>query len=322
MPFLYFCAKKINQPKSYIMKTKNTLLSAVLVAAISPLHCHAQELPDSALQERTSQLEILPYPSEGTESPRGVYKLTYMRDKHGNLIQGPFDQYKICTDSVTLMLNVQGNQFFLNKNDSQIFNYTGEEPDANDTTATRIFDSNAAHFTQKWWSTYSSHIYFPKNDWCTEYYESGKYSDNAKQILDALMSPNVSHPKNPFIGTWRLIGMMDELRNVKKELKKLREDAAKGMNIGNLIFTPTRVIMYGNNSRSSSIEHLAYAGKWKKIMIGDGQRLHEHAITWLSKDCIAMEVHIDGFRTDYQIWERVTDSTPLFNKIASQYVIH
>lgn len=238
MPFLYFCAKKINQPKSYIMKTNLTLLSAALVAAISPLHCHAQELPDSALQERTSQLEILPYPSEGTESPRGVYKLTYMRDKHGNLIQGPFDQYKICTDSVTLMFTVNGNQFFLNKNDSQIFNYTGEEPDANDTTATRIFDSNAAHFTQKWWSTYSNHIYFPKNDWCTEYYESGKYSDNAKQILDALMSPNVSHPKNPFIGTWRLIGMMDEWRNVKKELKKLREDAAKGMNIGNLIFTP------------------------------------------------------------------------------------
>ena len=87
MPFLYFCAKKINQPKSYIMKTNLTLLSAALVAAISPLHCHAQELPDSALQERTSQLEILPYPSEGTENPRGVYKLTYMRDKHGNLIQ-------------------------------------------------------------------------------------------------------------------------------------------------------------------------------------------------------------------------------------------
>ncbi len=282
------------------MKTTFTHLMATAAIAIAPTLCMAQ-----------------------TENPRGVYKLTGLLDKYGNVIKEPFDQYKICTDSVTLMFTVNGNRFSIGKNDSQVFNYTGEEPDANDTTATRIFDSNAAHFTQKWWSTYSNHIYFPKNDWCTEYYESGKYSDNAKKILDALMSPTASHPQNPFIGTWRFIGMMDELRNVKKELKKLREDAAKGQNIGHLIITPhpQRAIMYSNGNRGGAIELFMYKGK-KKIFMGTEQRPNEYAITWLSKDCIAMEVHVDGFRTDYQIWERVTDSTPLFNKIASQYVIH
>lgn len=273
----------------------------------------------------TAAIALMPAVSMAqTENPRGVYKLMSIIDKQGFTIKEPFDQYKICTDSVTLMFSVNGNQFAIGKNDSKVFNYTGEEPDANDTTATRIFNSNAEHFTLKWWSTYSNHLYFPKNDWCTEYYESNKYSDNAQKILDALMSPNASHQKNPFIGTWRFIGMMDELRDVKKELKKLREDAAKGQNIGNLIFTPTRAIMYSNGNRGGTIEHLAYAnvGKWKKIMMGDGQRIHEHAITWLNKDCFAMEVYVDGFRTDYQIWERVPDSTPLFNKIASHYVIH
>jgi hypothetical protein len=79
--------------------------------------------------------------------------------------------------------------------------------------------------------------------------------------------------------------------------------------------------MYSNGSRVGSIELFMYKGK-KKIFMGSEQRPNEYAITWLNKDCIAMEVHVDGFRTDYQIWERVTDSTPLFNKIASQYVIH
>lgn len=258
-----------------------------------------------------------------TENPRGVYKLTSLIDKEGVTIQAPFDQYKICTDSVTLMFSTQGGNFSLGKNDTQVFNYTGEEPDAHDATATRIFDSNAEHFTLKWWSTYPNHLYFPHNDWCTEFYESGKYTNNAKAILDALMSPNASHPQNPFIGTWRFLGMMDELRDVKKQLNALRKDAAKGMNIGNLIFTHSYAIMYSNSTRGGSIELAAYNGK-KKIMMVDEQhkKAHEHAFIWLSKDCFAMEVHLDGYRTDYQIWERMPDSTPLFNRIASQYVVH
>jgi hypothetical protein len=225
------------------MKTTFTHLVAAAAIALMPTFCMAQ-----------------------TENPRGVYKLTGLLDKYGHVIKEPFDQYKICTDSVTLMFTVNGNRFSIGKNDSKVFNYTGEEPDANDTTATRIFDSNAAHFTQKWWSTYSNHIYFPKNDWCTEYYESGKYSDNAKKILDALMSPTASHPQNPFIGTWRFIGMMDELRNVKKELKKLREDAAKGQNIGHLILThqSPRAHIYINCSRSGCSALFLPKGK-KKI---------------------------------------------------------
>ena len=282
------------------MKATFTNIMAAAAIAFAPTLCMAQ-----------------------TDNPRGVYKLTSLINKEGVTIQAPFDQYKICTDSVTLMFTMQGSGFSLGKNDSQVFNYTGEKPDANNATATRIFDSNAEHFTLKWWSTYQSHLYFPHNDWCTEFYESGKYTNNAKAILDALMTPNASHPQNPFIGTWRFLGMMDELRDVKKQLNALRKDAAKGMNIGNLIFTHSHAIMYSNSTRGGSIELAAYNGK-KKIMMVDEQhkKAHEHAFIWLSKDCFAMEVHLDGYRTDYQIWERMPDSTPLFNRIASQYVVH
>lgn len=262
-----------------------------------------------------------------TENPRGVYKLIEIIDKTGTRISAPFDQYKICTDSVTLMLAMQGSRFSLGKNDSKVFNYTGEEPDANDTTATRIFDSNAEHFTLKWWSTYPFHLYFPNNDWCTEFYESGKYSENAKTILDALMSPNATDRKCPFIGTWRMVGMMDELRNTKQQLKKLHEDDRYKANIGYIIFTPNCAIMYSNRNRGGSVELVGYNGK-KEIIMGHFDPKaglnggHRNAITWLGKDCFAMEVQLEGYRTDYEIWERVTDSTPLFNRIASQYVVH
>ena len=286
------------------MKTTSITLLATAAITLMPTFCMAQ-----------------------TENPRGVYKLTEMIDKSGMRISAPYDQYKICTDSVTLMFMTQGSHFSLGKNDSQVFNYTGEEPDAHNATATRIFDSNAEHFTLKWWSTYQNHLYFPHNDWCTEFYESGKHSDIAKTVLDALMSPNASHPKNPFIGTWRMVGMMDELRNAKQQLKQLRKDDRYKRPVGYIIFTSTKAIMYSNSTRGGSIELAAYNGK-KEIMMAHFNSQsgftggHRNAIIWLSKDCFAMEVQLDGYRTDYQIWERMTDPTPLFNRIASQYVVH
>ncbi len=41
-----------------------------------------------------------------TENPRGIYKMTTLTGKVGE-VKAPFDQYKICTDSVTLMVSVQ-----------------------------------------------------------------------------------------------------------------------------------------------------------------------------------------------------------------------
>lgn len=246
-----------------------------------------------------------------TENPRGVYKLMSIIDKKGFTIKEPFDQYKICTDSVTMMFTVHGNQFGIGKNDSKVFNYTGEAPDANDSTATRIFDSNAEHFTLKWWSNYSNHLYFPQNDWCTEYYESGKYSETAKKALDALMSPPALDPKNPLIGTWRLIGMMDELRNTEQEMKRIREKPLDGIYT---IFTPSYIVAIARNSGSIYPSPNPYNKKVFKV----GQT--ENKITWLSKDLIAVEIHQD-YRTDYEILERVSQGTA-YDGIASHYVIH
>lgn len=85
--------------------------------------------------------------SAQTDNPRGVYKMTFMVDKNGTKIQTPYELYKVCTDSVTLTATINGNNFRIINNDTRVLNYTGEGPNMNDATATRIFNSNDKHFT-------------------------------------------------------------------------------------------------------------------------------------------------------------------------------
>ena len=41
-----------------------------------------------------------------TENPRGIYKMMTLTGKVGE-VKAPFEQYKICTDSITLMVSFQ-----------------------------------------------------------------------------------------------------------------------------------------------------------------------------------------------------------------------
>lgn len=252
-----------------------------------------------------------------TENPRGVYKLITL-DGRAGLVNAPLDQYKICTDSVTLMLNVyQGNKFQIGRSDNEILNYTGERADAADDHSTRIYDSNAEHFTLKWWSENPNHPLFPAKGWCTEYYEAGKYSPEAKVFFDVLMNPTIVEEKNsnPFIGTWRFVGYMDELRNTKKEVARLLEEypQSKYRNWRFLVFQPQRLIQV---VQQIGIQGKAeYDGKGTYIYNGN-----KNNVKWLSKDIFAAPFTND-YRTDYEIWQRVTDETPLINYISSRLAL-
>ena len=248
--------------------------------------------------------------AQSTENPRGIYKLTSLIGKQGET-KAPFDQYKICTDSVTLMLSVSGNHFSLGNTDHIIFNYTGEEPDPVNAHATRIYDSNAQRFTLKWWSATPGHMWFPENDWCIEKYESGQYSDTGRRIFDALTSTGTADKANPLIGTWQVLGMMDELRDVKPTLQKMQKDYSE---------RPLRrhyyIVLsqdYLVHTGQSSIASVSYIDK-KSMKVGN-QVMN---LTWLSKDIVALEVKQD-WRTDYEIWQRVTDGVPVLNRIAGGY---
>jgi hypothetical protein len=248
-----------------------------------------------------------------TENPRGIYKMTTLTGKLGE-VKAPFEQYKICTDSVTLMVTEQAAFFSICNNDYQVFNYTGDQPKFEGDRSTLIYDSNANQFKMKWWSTYTNHIHFPDNDWCIEKYESDTYSEKGKVFFGALTGKAEADAANPLTGTWRFIGYVDELRNAKKELPKLHEQYPTSKYFNSfVIFTPKDWTMIVGGA-SGGVEKIEYNGK-KSYKVGNKTQ----QVKWLSKNRIALEEHID-YRTDWIIMERVTDGTTPLSHIASQFI--
>ena len=247
-----------------------------------------------------------------TENPRGIYKMTTLTGKAGE-VKAPFEQYKICTDSVTLMVSEQGNRFSISDNDHRVFNYTGEQPKSEGDKSPLIYDSNSEQFKLKWWSTYPNHIHFPNNDWCTEKYESGKYTEMSKAFFNALTGTAEVAANNPLTGTWRFIGYVDELRDVKKELPKLHEKYPTSRYFNSfMVFTPQDLTTVF--SRGGGVDKIELDGK--KAYKSAGKT---YQIKWLSKNRVAIEDRVD-FRTDWMILERVTDGSTPLSHIASQYV--
>jgi hypothetical protein len=108
---------------------------------------------------------------------------------------------------------------------------------------------------------------------------------------------------------------MDELRNTKKEVARLLEEypQSKYRNWRFLVFQPQRLIQV---VQQIGIQGKAeYDGKGTYIYNGN-----KNNVKWLSKDIFAAPFTND-YRTDYEIWQRVTDETPLINYISSRLAL-
>lgn len=248
-----------------------------------------------------------------TENPRGVYKLTSLIDKTGTKILPFLDQYKLCTDSVTLTVIIKEPAFSLRVNDSGTFDYTGEAPAANNPTASRIYDSDAKHFTLKWWSENET-LYYPKKDWCTEYYTAGEQSGPAKLLFDALLKPaKAMDKKAPLYGNWRRIGLFDEMVDVKaamKEIKKNGLDPYKGKDI--MVLTPSKLISMGGQIVNATSDGKTYFET--TVPRTEPKRFVAH---WLSDEYVVIEMKRNQFR-DYELWGRITDSTTPISHLAKR----
>ena len=198
-----------------------------------------------------------------TENPRGIYRLMTLIGKSGE-VNSPYHQYKVCTDSLTLMVVFQrDNVFSMSNNDRKVFNYTGDQPKSDDDKSILIYDSNAEHFTMKWWSDYPYHMIFPQNDWCVEKYQSGQYTKESRIAFEALTGKAGIDAKNPLTGTWRLIGEVDELRDLKKGLSKLHEKYPSSRYFNTfMILSPKNVVRV--NGSGGFVVDAVYDGKKEK----------------------------------------------------------
>lgn len=252
-----------------------------------------------------------------TENPRGVYRMTSLVGKAGR-IEAPYDQYKVCTDSITLVCSVEktGN-FAISHNDKQPHNHTGRRHSNPMNREPLIYDSNDKQFTLEWWSEIPNHIHFPYNGWCTEYYRSGLYSEKAKPFFDAIMQPVEADKANELIGTWRIIGWhLDEVKGVKNMKKILEEmkQSTPSFAYTSFVFTPTHVVKVWH-VHNCEAEKVSYKGK-NKIVLSDGKELK---VIRLSKDCIAYPIP-NKYGNDYMVLQRDNSGQPIIGKIASFYL--
>lgn len=251
-----------------------------------------------------------------TENPRGIYKMMTVTGRMGE-VNAPWDSYKICTDSVTLMATIHNDRFWLSKNDKKIFNYTGPEPQDENDKSTLIYDSNAEHFTEKWWSEYKNHAIFPENDWCIEKYEANRYSSAGRPVMNILTTIPAIDSKNPVYGTWRIIGYVDELKDVRKQLKVMLESSGE---------KSRKVYLYAITSEYVFPMQIAGGecnGQLKVAEFHDRKTIKVNgtslAVKQLSKDIIAMEIKRD-YATDWQIMKRETGPETPLSRVASMNV--
>ena len=256
-----------------------------------------------------------------TENPRGIYKLAGINGKDGKYFKEPFNQYKICGDNVTLTMTAVGNFFRIFKNDSQVFNYTGAEPASADDKSSLIYDSDDKGFKLKWWSEYTNHLIFPANNWCVETYSTNGFSKGMKAVADGLQSTFVSEKMKDLTGRWRFIGWMDELRDVKKEVKRMLNDYSESKHYNKIFLVFSEKNMLITDDNVGSYEEIEYIGNKGYKIIKD--RFNDDAnealnVKWISNDLIAVEFKVD-YRTDYRILKRMKEDKSILDYIFERF---
>ena len=263
----------------------NRFFTILALVAIMPL-CHAQ-----------------------TEDPKGVYKMTGVVGKNG-VINNSMDQYKVCTDSITLTVFFRSkSSFSIVDNDKQVLKYTGKEPDAEHPDKIRIFDSNAERFTLQWFNkSFTNHMVFSEDDWVTEYYASDEYSESGKVLFDAITNPAPAYDKaNPLYGHWHIYNeQFDEIPDAKKFLKENKNFSYSYTGNDICIITPSHFIYCGgqiSDCKSDGKSYFDINSKWD--------------IHWLSKDILLVARRRNRI-TDYELWTRITDDVTPLNRKASK----
>jgi len=148
-------------------------------------------------------------------NPKGLYKLTEIVHQDGKRLEAPFKQYKLCQDSLSLMLeytepvfsSLPFNFTFYKSNDGKPLLYTGELSKT-ENKGLQIFDVTESTFTLRWfneWKNINQHL-FPYGTNIDELYELvTDSSDNIVKALNALQT-NPEPKQHRLLGAWKLRG--------------------------------------------------------------------------------------------------------------------
>ena len=152
------------------------------------------------------------------ENPRGLYRLMGFTYENGTADkEAHIEQYKYCTDSTTLQLQIQKNiengdkpEFWMTilNQDRRPLNYTGRVADKD----ISIFDSSSKGFKLRWHNTIMNTEYMPMGQYITELYSSDyKISPKIQRVIDLLKMHTAQPGENKFYGCWRRVGILTKV---------------------------------------------------------------------------------------------------------------
>lgn len=154
------------------------------------------------------------------ENPRGLYKLLHFSYENGTADKGPhIEQYKYCTDSKTLQLQIQKDveaqdgqkqEFWMTilNVDGRPLNYTGRVAN----NAISIFDSDSRAFKLRWHNTFMDNEYMPRGQYITELYSSAyNISPKIQRVIELLKMHTAQSSENRFYGCWRRVGILTKV---------------------------------------------------------------------------------------------------------------
>lgn len=157
--------------------------------------------------------------NNGTDNPRGLFHLIRTLYEGSTSNYQDDNQYKYCTDSATLQLNVYmadnatapilDYHVLLSDNDHAPFNYTGMTADKK----TKIFNSNKDGFTMMWYHSEKDQSPYPVQQYVTELYET---CNDSLPLLRKLISmiERKSGGKNKFAGCWYRLGAIKTIEGM------------------------------------------------------------------------------------------------------------
>ena len=172
---------------------------------------HKQTLDKGACEEISRQI------AGKKENPRGLYRLMGFTYENGTADkEAHIEQYKYCTDSTTLQLQIQKDvegdkpEFWMSilNQDRRPLNYTGRIADKD----ISIFDSNSKGFKLRWHNTIMNTEYMPMGQYITELYSSDyKISPKIQRVIDLLKMNTAQPGANKFYGCWRRVGILTKV---------------------------------------------------------------------------------------------------------------
>ena len=157
--------------------------------------------------------------NNGTDNPRGLFHLIRTLYEGSTSNYQDDNQYKYCTDSATLQLNVFKGynatdpildyHVLLSDNDHAPFKYTGMTADKK----TKIFNSNKDGFTMMWYHSEKDRSPYPVQQYVTELYET---CNDSLPLLRKLISmiERKSGGKNKFAGCWYRLGAIKTIEGM------------------------------------------------------------------------------------------------------------